>query len=437
MRNSLLLALITTAILNGCGGGGESATQATSTPPTVASSNPPPVVEVATPAFIETKVQLGFDAPAHGIEGCITPASSMEFSPETGFTISVEKGELEFFNLLNHLRCKAGINPLNRAGTLDRSAVGHANYSSLNQTVAHDQIPGATAFTGSNPGLRMAAAGYPINETKAPVAWGEVVAKTGASSREAVEGLTAAIYHRFVMLSPQFDEVGVALQATGRNYDIVSVANFAANREIKANQIVAFPANNQINVPVAFNTDYEIPDPLAGKSFVGYPISIQLDRGQTLRVQQFELRKAGSSIPIPAYVRGLGAEADAHLEGHTAFLMAHEPLEHGTRYEVRFIGSATEGANPSRKVEREWSFITAAREEIAVAETNAPVQNKFTRIKLNGCGATYSWRFTNGLEIKMVSYQWMEVRPTRTGAQWIEVTDACGSIKKIEFNVQG
>jgi hypothetical protein len=30
----------------------------------------------------------------------------------------------------------------------------------------------------------------------------------------------------------------------------------------------------------------------------------------------------------------------------------------------------------------------------------------------------------------------MQIKPVRTGAQWVEITDSCGAVKRVEFTVK-
>jgi uncharacterized protein YkwD len=432
------------AVLSGCGGGGGSEPAATATTTSLSATTSTTSINAAVQtAPVDTSAVIAAVAPATsfkaldaGIPGCQAPDSKLQFSAQNGFSFAQQDQETEFTELLNYLRCLAALPALTRADTLDVAAQKHADYAIANGTVSHDQISGKVGFSGAAPGIRMGNAGYAtVGASNQPAAWGEVVSKTGSSARESFEGLTAAIYHRFVMLSPQFNQVGVGLkQATGTT-DMLTVADYAATTAIKSDRVIAFPAADQINVPTSFNSDYETPDPIAGASFVGYPVSVQADRGTQLQVTSFTIRKAGETVNLDAYVRGLGAEADAHMESHTAFLATKAILQGGTKYEVNFVGTSSKDG-VSKNVNLTWTFTTAGQQELAIAETTTPAVNQFIRVKLNGCGSTYKWQYTSGLEVTVYSSQWMQIKPVRTGAQWVEITDSCGAVKRVEFTVK-
>jgi uncharacterized protein YkwD len=440
-KNVGMLALALT-VLNGCGGGGGSEPNATTT--SLSASTGATTINAATqPAAVDTATvaaaiptTASFKNLEAGIPGCQSPESKLQFSSQSGFSFNQQDQETEFTELLNYLRCLAALPALTRVDTLDNAAQKHADYSIANGTVAHDQIAGNLGFTGAAPGIRMGNAGYStVATTNQPAAWGEVVSKTGSSARESFEGLTAAIYHRFVMLSPQFNQVGVGLKQTPGTNDMLTVADYAASTAIKTDRIVAFPAAEQINVPTSFNSDYETPDPIAGTSFVGYPISVQADRGTQLQISSFTIRKVGESKNLEAYVRGIGAEADTHMESHTAFLATKAILQAGTKYEVNFVGTTSKDG-VSKSVNLTWAFTTVGQQELAIAETTTPAVNQFVRVKLNGCGSTYKWQYTSGLEVTVYSSQWMQIKPVRTGPQWVEIVDSCGAVKRVEFTVR-
>jgi uncharacterized protein YkwD len=434
------LALV---VLSGCGGGGGSEPAATATTTSLSATTSATSINAAVQTPVDTSAAIASVAPSTsfkaldaGIPGCQAPDSKLQFSAQNGFSFNQQDQETEFTELLNYLRCLAALPALTRADTLDVAAQKHADYAIANGTVSHDQISGKVAFSGAAPGIRMGNAGFATTGTSnQPAAWGEVVSKTGSSARESFEGLTAAIYHRFVMLSPQFNQVGVGLKQAPGTTDMLTVADYAATTAIKSDRVIAFPAADQINVPTSFNSDYETPDPIAGASFVGYPVSVQADRGTQLQVTSFTIRKAGTTTNLDAYVRGLGAEADTHMESHTAFLATKAILQAGTKYEVNFVGTSSKDG-VSKKVNLTWTFTTAGQQELAIAETTTPAVNQFIRVKLNGCGSTYKWQYTSGLEVTVYSSQWMQIKPVRTGAQWVEITDSCGAVKRVEFTVK-
>ena len=393
------------------------------------------------------KSSIDLAAASSGIANCVTPTPLMNFSEDTGFTFDRASEENQFLVLINHLRCLAYGEKtsfqVNRNSALNVAADNHAVYSVSNDTVTHTETATLRSFTGASPGKRIGVTDYPkITGKDEPVAWGEVLSKTGSMSQEAFDGLSAAIYHRFVMLSSQFDEVGIALRPGSQANTMLSVVDFASKSAIRSNRVIVFPADGQANVAPAFNSDYETPDPFPNATFVGYPVSIQSDRGTKLNVGRFELYKVingqRSAIEVPTWLRGVGGKTsvDANLESHEAFLVAQDSLENATQYEVLFVGSVVDTTAGTTVLTRAWRFTTAPKFEMAVAETSTPALNKYSRVQLKGCGTNFKWQYTSGLEVSVFSGNWMQVKGIVKGPQWLEVTDACGTKQRLDYNIQ-
>jgi uncharacterized protein YkwD len=431
ITNRRSLAIAVTLVLNGCGGGGSSlpASTGSSVTATVAAAQSSTVDFQAQTADLNPK--------SAGISACVDPQDSSEFSSTTGFSYNATSQTQVLESLLNHARCLAGVPALARHQALDVAASNHANYSVLNASATHTESSALAGFTASNPGERMSASGYSSFSAQRaePYQWGEVLARTGPVAREAHEGLMSAIYHRLAMLSPQVAHAGLALHTTADTKEMVSVIDMAASTDLRMGGLIAYPAAGQLHVPVAFNSDLELPDPFPAQGFVGYPISVQSDRGSVLQVSKFELRDSQQQI-VPAYLRAKtanptsGVQADTQLDSSEAFLSAAAALTPSTLYTVRF-----EGTLDGVPVVKTWSFSTEASKALATAENNALTINAFTRVRIEGCSGAYSWRFTNGLQVSMFSTSWMQVRALSKGMQWIEVSDTCGNKQRIDFQV--
>jgi uncharacterized protein YkwD len=419
-----------------CGGGGGSASTTTdlsNAVPSIGTSVPPvSAPDTNTPLFDSVVTKSG-------IAGCDVSLAPMEFSAESGFIFNEQTQEQNFLTQLNQLRCFGGLPQVVRNRLLDNAADNHAAYSLNYNTVAHEQTKGQQGYSGVTPGDRMNAALFPSVDGQ-PITWGEVVSRTGVSASEAFDGLTAAIYHRFVMLSPQFDEAGISLKPAANGSDMVAVVDFASTKTLTANSLIRYPAQGQQNVPVSFNSDYETPDPIAGAAFVGYPVSVQSNRGTSLTIQNFELRRVSNGALVQAYVRGTGpgadAIADSHLSNNEAFLAAKQALEPATTYQVTFVGTVKSASGAVEATRLQWSFTTAAAQPLAIAQSSKLSLGKYAPVKLAGCGSTYSWRYTAGLKASVVNSSWMQIQPTALGAQWVEVTDACGTKQRLDFTVQ-
>ena len=254
------------------------------------------------------------------------------------------------FNWFNFRRQQAGLPALKRNSTLDRAAAAHANYQQANNVVTHDEMPGLPGFTGADSMQRLRAAGLELN----PFAYsdGEVIAATNSSDGfAAAEGLMAAIYHRFIILQPVFNEAGAGSATRIGGYTWLNV-NFVLNQRVntKTGRLTVWPFSQQQNVSVNFFSNQESPDPVPQNDEVGYPVSVHADINTNLQVSSFTLSPAGGD---PLAVRLLDANTDPETPASAAAIIPLVPLQAATRYEVEFIGVVAEIA-----VKRQWFFTT-------------------------------------------------------------------------------
>lgn len=254
------------------------------------------------------------------------------------------------FNWINYRRQQAGLAVPQRDARIDSAAAAHAVYQQLNNLVTHDEVAGKTGFSGRTSTDRLRTAGYPLGTALAD---GEVIAAISEPDGfAAAEGLLAAIYHRYLMLEPRFDQAGAGSAHRAGGYYWLDV-NFVATRGARGlgnARVAVWPAPGQSNVRTAFLSDEETPDPVPGRNLVGYPLSVHADLGKTLRVSSFSVRENGGD---PLEVRLLDGATDADTPPSAASIIPLSPLRSATRYDVEFNGSL-EGA-PLRL---NWSFTT-------------------------------------------------------------------------------
>jgi uncharacterized protein YkwD len=270
---------------------------------------------------------------------------------EAGAPAQVGDTTTDGLNWFNFRRQQAGLSFVNRDPLLDNAARGHSEYQRINEVVSHEQERGKPGFTGVTPGDRIDAAGYQFQQRSH--AYGEVIsAATNPSGVIAADALVTAIYHRFVILEPVFNEVGGGSSSEEGGYTWFT-AKFAADgltAGLGRNRFVTWPAASQTNIPTVFLTDSEIPDPLPEQNAAGYPISIHADITSRVTVQQFTLREPGG-IALP--VRLLTSTSDANTPPSVAAIVPLDTLLPATVYEVRFIGLVDE-----LPVDHTWTFTT-------------------------------------------------------------------------------
>ncbi|MFL6660012.1 MAG: CAP domain-containing protein, partial [Massilia sp.] len=234
---------------------------------------------------------------------------------------------------------------------IDSAAQNHSDYQRINNTVAHEETPGKSGFTGVSPLERLAHVGYTFT---GGYAYGEVIsASSSASGQYLAEELITAIYHRFVIFEPKFKEIGAGA-ANSNGYYYLTV-NFTSNNGyppgLGLGQVATWPVSGQTNVTRNFFSDFESPDPVDGANEVGYPVSVHADINVTLSVSSFTIRPHGGS---DLSVKLLAPNSDPHTPASAAAIVPLAVLGRNTTYDVSFAG-AINGV----PLTRTWSFTTA------------------------------------------------------------------------------
>ncbi len=259
---------------------------------------------------------------------------------------------------INFRRAQAGLPVLSRNSLVDVAAQSHSEYQRTNNTVAHEQVSGRTGFTGVRLQDRLNAAGYTVPANGFAI--GEIIsAATSTSGHYLAEELVTAIYHRFVMFEPRFKEIGAgsAISANGYNY---FTANFAARggygTGLGSGQLIHWPVNGQTGVTANFFSDYEAPDPVAGRNEVGYPISVHADIDVVLTASSFTIRPSGGA---ELAVKLLQNASDSVTPVSAIAIIPLDVLLPGTTYQVTFVGTAkTVGVANLTSITKSWSFTT-------------------------------------------------------------------------------
>ncbi|MBT8349240.1 MAG: CAP domain-containing protein, partial [Sulfurovum sp.] len=222
---------------------------------------------------------------------------------------SDEKAGLEY---LNSIREHAGLIKLNNNKNLQKAATSHAKYLIQNQHNGHYEKKGKYAFTGATPSQRVIKAGYPSTYIM------ENLSINTVGYAKSIDNLFSAIYHRFVFLNLDKDEIGFGVASTKKKRKIkrAYVYNIGSSRVSKlckrsfsmANgvyymknickqsskmvpkllfedkidvirrknrDIVLYPYDGQTDIWPAFYN--ESPDPLPGYKVSGFPISVQFN----------------------------------------------------------------------------------------------------------------------------------------------------------------
>lgn len=254
---------------------------------------------------------------------------------------------------LNYRRTQIGMSALTQNTVIDKAAQGHSDYQRINNTVTHDQVSTNQGFTGVTLENRLRTAGYSFGN---PNAIGEVISATSKQSGFFMaEELITAIYHRFVIFEPVFQEVGTGASATAAGYAYFT-ADFVTNNGygpgIAVGTLANWPFNGQTGVPVDFYSNNEEPDPVPDLNQVGYPISVHTNFTRKLTVTSFTVRARNGSANLQTRLLVKGQDSNTTSQS-VAAIIPLAPLTAATVYDVTFSGTID-----SVPVSKTWSFTT-------------------------------------------------------------------------------
>jgi len=298
-----------------------------------------------------------------------------------------DKHGLEY---LNKIREHSGLIALKPNKALEKAAASHAKYLVQNQTNGHYEKSGKYSYTGRTPSNRVIKAGYPSRFVM------ENLSINAIGADKSIDKLFSAIYHRFVFLNLDKDEIGIGSYATKKkrriksayvynlglsgvshlcqssfkmtngeyymqnicrkNEKMIPRSRFREEKDHIRRQnkdVIVYPYVNQRHIWPAFYN--ESPDPLPKYKVSGFPISVQFNPANfnTVKLKSFRLYDE-KGIEIKK-TRILQHKNDHnHLFTKLEFaLMPLERLEFGTTYTAVF-----EAVADGTKVKKHWSFRT-------------------------------------------------------------------------------
>jgi uncharacterized protein YkwD len=255
---------------------------------------------------------------------------------------------------VNNYRVPAGSGCATMVAEINKAATAHcayyAQFAMDDMCVAnpHLEVMGCTGFTGATPGDRMKAAGY------SSFGGGEVMAFVN-SAQGSVDTWVNSVWHRVPILDPWTTHLGYGSSAT-KACDTIDFGR--GTTPAPANTVVVYPYDGQLNIPVAFNGQYEGPMPPAPAS--GWPSSAPISvYAQKIAVTAHVLTKDGDATPIEHVWLDSQAEIVAQdmrrSLTNVVFMYANMPFEPNTKYRVKVSGTYTGGA-----LLKEWTFTTGA-----------------------------------------------------------------------------
>ncbi|MDT8447059.1 MAG: CAP domain-containing protein [bacterium] len=294
------------------------------------------------------------------------------------------RAEPEALEQLNEMRRLAGLPPFELAEPLSRAAADQAHYLTLGQRLDHLQDPGDPGFTGETPGQRALVRAWPARAVRENFSRGQ------SNWPESLEGLMAAIYHRFAFLDPGMDKIGLARSGSGPSGSFVYLMGSAlteslcqntqltktGNRGVcggsawvslslwqealdsslaKAPRMVIWPAEGALVPPAFFE---ETPDPLPDRYYSGYPVTIAFNPARFKTPPKIEFWKLfdaqGQEVDcLP--VLNASTDPNQKLNQHQHALFPQDRLKWGGSYQVQ-VRYRADGL----LVERRWGFQVKA-----------------------------------------------------------------------------
>lgn len=278
---------------------------------------------------------------------------------------------------LNDYRRGSGLFALKFNENLSAASKNHAEYSVANSYMGHDESAGMAKFTGETPAKRAKSAGYSSMHVLENIAY----KKDFITS---IDGLFAAIYHRFAFLNLSINEVGFGVSSSDKFSAYVFLmgnselnnfckrgasdggagkfyTNVCANKDIKikdskfegflksTKQYVKFPDK----IPVMPYFSGEVPDPFPECKITANPVSIEFNESlKDIKFVNFEIYKGEEKL---RNLKILDQKSDINrkFSAYQFAAFSKEVFEFGSDYTAVF--SYTQENEPKRI---KWNFKT-------------------------------------------------------------------------------
>ncbi len=327
---------------------------------------------------------LVVSAMAHNQINQIEPQHK-EVIKKEALALDFEMEKLYLMNYLNEIREATGLVGFNSSDILEKSAENHARYLIDNDVASHYEEAGKPDFTGVSIGDRTDAAGYQSYYVSENLSCGS------RDYKESIDGLFAAIYHRFGFLDFKINEIGIGVNQNSSEKEktsfVYNMGNSKLNRlcngnsfsgygryitgacidkafkieeesfsdasSINSTNIVIYPYDGQVDVPPAFFE--ETPDPLPEYDVSGFPISISFNEEHfnRLKVTSFKLFDSQNKEVTNTLLYDHKSDIHHKFKKFEFALFPLERLEWNSEYRVK-VEYIANGA----KKEKEWHFKT-------------------------------------------------------------------------------
>lgn len=285
----------------------------TATPPTGDSGTPPTDTGAATDT-----------APPPMIPGAVYGKKCATMSAD----------DVEAWEDIAVLRGKAKMGAIDCIDTIQKAANNHANYMQLNGGLSHDEIAGRPGFTGAKFWDRMKYAGFAGPGS----AMFEVIHSIGDGHGSILgeAGWVNTLYHRIPFVS-----FGAKGYGFGNNTGKWATVNFSNGGAAPSPTTVStWPVDGDKDIWTTFRCASEIPNPLPGQTYAGYPVS--LTGASKLTVTEHVISQGAATVEHVFLTRT--TDSTGLIPDTQVYLIPKAPLAKSTTYTVKVKG--TVGTTP-------------------------------------------------------------------------------------------
>ncbi len=243
------------------------------------------------------------------------------------------------------VRGKAKMGALDCVDSIQKAARSHSTYIQLNGGgLTHTQTAGKPGFTGVQFWDRMKAAGFTGS------AMFEVVHSTPDAHAAILGegGWINTLYHRIPFVAFGAKSYGFGAAPFASTIDFASGAPKPA-----AGTVSTWPVDGDKDVWSTFRCGSEVPNPLPGQTFAGYPVS--LTAAGALSVTEHVITTAAGAA-VDHVMLTKGTDSTGLIPVEMVFLIPKAPLAKSTAYTTKISGT-----NGGAAFTKTWGFTTGAK----------------------------------------------------------------------------
>jgi len=307
------------------------------------------------------------------------------------FVLSLQAKEVQSaLEYLNAQRQKSGLVKFKANMILNKAARSHAAYLVRQQKHGHYEKKGWKGYTGKTPTDRVLKAGYACKAVM------ENVTENAKNYQHSIDILFAAVYHRFVFLNFDYNEIGIGTASTKKKKKVTSAYVYmTGSSELKKlcqqshtmipntyyiqdlcrktkrmtpvdlyeqkvkkvrkknKRVILYPYPDAKEILPVFYT--ENPHPLPGSKVSGYPVTVQFNPlfYKEVKLKKFTLfDKKGKKIKKFKILTHENDQNHRFKKLQFAY-MPLKRLEYGMTYRVKF-----EAVADGKRIKISWRFTT-------------------------------------------------------------------------------